>query len=86
MEHEEKAAPTQAEIDEESRRGRRLRLAVQLAIELIHGGTLSYEEAVQLMAATRRLALQLFPGKGETFDLIYARRLERSLRSAYRIN
>ena len=77
--------PTQAEIDEESRRTRRLRIVVNLALEVISQGQLPYEEAVELIAATRRVALQLFPGKGATYDLIYTSKFDRLLREMYRI-
>lgn len=75
----------QAEIDEESRRARRLRIVVNLTLDLISQGELRYEEAVELIAAARRVALQLFPDKGETYDLIYAPKFQRSLRQNYRI-
>jgi hypothetical protein len=40
-------------------------------------GSLSRGEAEDLVAATRRRALRLFPDKGETFDLILAPRFAR---------
>jgi hypothetical protein len=80
-----KAAPTQAEIDEESRRARRLRIAVNLALELIARGELSYEEALDMISATRRVAVKLFPGKGPTFDLLYRPKFDRVMREVYRI-
>ncbi|MCL4523327.1 MAG: hypothetical protein M1453_15170 [Acidobacteria bacterium] len=77
--------PTQAEIDEESRRTRRLRIVVNLTLDLIGQGQLSYDEAAELVAAARRVALQLFPDKGETYDLIYAPKFQRLMRQLYRI-
>ena len=85
MNPEAQHGPTQAEIDEESRRTRRLRIVVNLALEVISQGQLPYEEALELVAATRRVALQLFPDKGATYDLIYASKLDRLLREMYRI-
>ncbi len=77
--------PTQAEIDEESRRTRRLRIVVNLTLDLIGQGQLGYDEAAELVAAARRVALQLFPDKGETYDLIYAPKFQRLMRQLYRI-
>ncbi|MBI1737919.1 MAG: hypothetical protein HYR58_01565 [Acidobacteria bacterium] len=77
--------PTQAEIDEESRRARRLRIVVNLTLDLISQGQLRYDEALELVAAARRVALQLFPEKGGTYDLIYAPKFHRLLRQMYRI-
>jgi hypothetical protein len=84
MNQETQRDPTQAEIDEESRRTRRLRIVVNLALEVISQGELPYEEAAELVAATRRVALQLFPDKGATYDLIYASKFDRLMREMYR--
>ena len=80
-----KRFPTKEEIDEESRRVRRLRIAVQLALDIIGQGELPIEEASELMAATRRVALQLFPGKERAFDLIYRPKFQRLMTEIYRI-
>jgi hypothetical protein len=76
---------TQAEIDEESRRARRLRIVVNLTLDVISQGHLPYDEAIELVAAARRVALQLFPEKGATYDLIYAPKFARLMRELYRI-
>ena len=78
-------SPSRAEIDEESRRVRRLRITVHLALNVIAQGQMSIEEAQELVAATRRVAEQLFPGKGETFDLIYRPKFQRLIREVYRL-
>lgn len=77
--------PTRAEIDEESRRVRRLRIVVSMALQIIAQGDLPYEEALDLVAATRRVAVTLFPGKGETFDLLYRPKFQRLIREVYRV-
>jgi hypothetical protein len=77
--------PTQAEIDEESRRARRLRIGINLTVDVISQGQLPYDEAMELVAAARRVALQLFPEKGDTYDLIYAPKFARLMREMYRI-
>lgn len=85
MEPARKEIPTPEAIEEESRRARRLRLAVSLALQLIASGQLTYEQSLDLIAATRRVAVRLFPGKGETFDLIYRPRFLRLMREVYRV-
>lgn len=77
--------PTKEEIDEESRRIRRLRIVVQLALEIISQGQIPFEEASDLMHATRRMALQLFPGKEDAFDLLYRPKFQRLIREVYRV-
>ncbi len=78
-------AATQAEIDEESRRIRRLRILVRLTLETIAEGELSAEEAAGMIAATRRAALELFPGKERAFDLIYKPQFQRVMHAIYRL-
>jgi len=84
MEAESPTRPTPEDIQEESRRIRRLRIAVHLALSCIAQGGMSLEEARALEVATRMAALRLFPGKGPTFDLIYAPQFERMIREVYR--
>jgi hypothetical protein len=76
--------PTPREIEEESRRVRRLRIVVQLALEIIGQGDLPAEEAANLVSATRRVALELFPGKEDAFDLIYQPKFTRLMQEIYR--
>lgn len=76
---------TQEAIDEESRRIRRLRILVQLTLETIAGGDLLPEEAAGMIAATRQAALEMFPGKEKTFDLIYRPKFQRVMHAVYRL-
>jgi hypothetical protein len=85
MEEVPKSRPTQEEIDEESRRMRQLRLSVELALGVIAQGQLNYEQAVELLQATRRCALELFPGKERAFDLIIQPRFRRLMNELYRV-
>ena len=80
-----KRDPTQEEIDEESRRIRRLRILVQWTVETIADGMLSAEEASGMIAATRRVALEMFPGKERAFDLIYRPQFQRVMHAVYRL-
>lgn len=83
MEAESSRIPSAEEIDEESRRIRRLRIAVHLALSCIAQGEMPLEDALGLERATRMAALKLFPGKGPTFDLIYGPQFERMIREVY---
>ncbi len=79
------SSPTPEELAEENKRTRRLQIVVSLVMNLISQENLPYAEAVELIASTRRIALQLFPGKETAFDLIYQPRLKRLLNEVYRI-
>jgi hypothetical protein len=77
--------PSQAEIDDESRKVRRLRIVVHLSLSLIAQGDLPYAEALELAASTRRLAETLFPGKGDVYDLLYVPKFRRLIREIYQL-
>ena len=79
------ARPTQEEIDEESRRIRRLRILVHLTLQTIADGDLPAEDAAQMIAETRKVALQMFPGKERAFDLIYRPQFQRMMHAVYRL-
>lgn len=76
---------SKAEIDEESRRIRRLRIVVNLSLSLIAQGDLPYEEAQELAAAAGKLAEQLFPGKSDVYDLLYRPKFRRLVNEVYRL-
>ena len=78
-------SPTNAEIEEESRRVRRLRIVVNFSLSVIAQGDLPYEEAQEISAAVRRLAEELFPGKGEVYDLLYRPQFRRLINEVYRL-
>lgn len=65
------------ERQEEEKRVRYLRRLVDLSLALIAQSDMSKEEAQRLVAAVREKAIQLFPGKEETFELIYTPRFRR---------
>ncbi len=76
---------TGAEILEEERRVRRLRLVVDLVMNVLCQSDMPVEEAAELVAATRRFALQLFPDKELAYDLIYQPRFRRLMAEKYRV-
>jgi len=71
--------PSDYDVAEENRRARQLRMIVDLASNVIVQGGLHRGEAEALVAATRRRALELFPDKEETYELILAPRFARLL-------
>jgi len=77
--------PTSAEIEEESRRIRRLRIVVNFSLGLIAQGDLPYEEAQEIVTAAKRLAEDLFPGKGHVFELLYRPQFRRLINDLYRL-
>ena len=68
---------TEAEIREEDRRIRHLRRLVDFSLLLIAQSPMSIEEAQKVVQGIRQHACNLFPGKEETFDLLYTPRFRR---------
>jgi hypothetical protein len=85
MGEETNGVPSNEQIDEESRRVRRLRIVVSLALNIIAQGEMPLEEALDLAAATRRVALTLFPGKDAVYDLIYRPKFQQLINEVYRL-
>lgn len=77
---------TPEELKEENRKIRRLQMVVNMVTQVIaQDTTLSVEEASEMVADTRRLALGMFPDKELAFNLIYWPRLQRLMRERYRM-
>lgn len=64
-------------LEDEEKRLRTLRFVVDLAQALLMQSSMPLDEAYGIMENTRRAALNLFPGKEEVYDLIYAPRFQR---------
>jgi len=79
METDPETRTDPAAIADERRRARELRVTVDLTASLLRQARLSRTEAERLAEATRRRALDLFPGKADTYDLIVAPRFRRIL-------
>ncbi len=78
--------PTPEEIQEENKKVRRLQFLVGLVMNVIsQSQDMPVEEAAEMVAATKRAALAMFPDKELAFDLIYRPRLQRLLQEKYRI-
>jgi len=69
----------------EERKLRRLRWAMDVAAALLWQVNLTLEEAQDVVQHAKDTALQLFPDKEETFDLIYGARFRRILTEKYRL-
>ena len=74
------------ELQEESRKIRRLQMVVNMVTQVIaQDSKLRVEEAAEMVAETRRLALGMFPDKELAFNLIFWPRLQRLMRERYRM-
>jgi len=69
----------------EERKVRRLSRAMDLAAILLWEIDLTLAEAQGIVNHAKHTALQLFPDKEETFDLIYGPRFRRILAEKYRL-
>jgi hypothetical protein len=67
----------------EERKLRRLRRAMDVTATLLWQVDLTLEEARDVVSHAKHTALQLFPDKEETFDLIYGSRFRRILTEKY---
>jgi len=71
------------EIQEENRRLRFLRMLVDLSLVTIQEGDLSLEQAWKVVEEVRQAACNLFPGKEETFSIIYQPRFKRAIHERF---
>ena len=79
-------AATPEEIAGEAALYRRLQRAVQVSLALIQQTqNLTIGQSLEIVLAVRSIALDLFPGSGETFDLIYRPRLMRAISERFGI-
>ena len=69
----------------EEKKLRRLGRAMDIAVALLWRIDLTLEEAQDVVNHAKRTALQLFPDKEETFDLIYGARFRRVLIEKYHL-
>ena len=69
---------------EEDKRMRLLRFVIDLnQAVLMQQADLTLREAFQIMRDTRQAALNLFPGKEDVYELIYAPRFRRIIRERF---
>jgi hypothetical protein len=84
--HTQETAQSIEDLKEESRKIRRLQMVVNMVTQVIaQDTTLSVDEAAEMVADTRRVALGMFPDKELAFNLIYWPRLQRLMRERFRM-
>lgn len=76
---------TPEEILEERRKVRRLQIVVDLVMSVLRQSDIPVEEAAELVAQTRAYALNLFPDKEATYDLLYQSKLQRLMAEKFRM-
>ena len=71
---------------EEQKLLRRLQMMMNLVMQTIaQDGSLSIDDASQMIADSRKAALAMFPGKELAYDLIWRPRFQRLMRERFRI-
>ena len=71
---------------EEAKLIRRLQMMMNLVMQTVaQDGSLSIDEASQMIADARTAALAMFPGKELAYDLIWRPRFQRLMRERFRI-
>lgn len=66
---------------------RRMQMMMNMVMQVIaQDGTLSVDDASQMIADSRKAALSMFPGKELAYDLIWRPRFQRLMRERFRIN
>lgn len=76
-----------AKLEEENRNIRRLRFLVNLTYATIaQDDSMTLEQAWEHVRALKGAAVAMFPGKEETFDLLYLPRFSRLLAERFRAN
>ncbi len=86
MENSERTgkAANLTEAEEEARKIRRLQIMISMVMNAIcQDDNLTIEEASELVAASKRAALAMFPDKEFAYDIIYQPRLRRLLQERF---
>jgi hypothetical protein len=79
------AQSTQEKI-EEQRKIRRLQMMMDMVMSVIsQDGSLTVDQAAELVADSKKAALAMFPDKELAYNIIYKPRLQRLMRERYRI-
>ena len=71
------------EVKQENRQVRYLRFLVDFCIVSIQQGDVSLGEALKVVEDVKRVACAFFPGKEETFELIYRPRFNRVIQERF---
>jgi len=82
----EAVAISAEERAEEQKLIRRLQMMMNMVMQVIaQDGSLTVDDAAQMIADSRRAALAMFPGKELAYDLIWRPRFQRLMRERFRI-
>jgi len=79
----EKLMPTQEEINHEDKNLRYFKRVIDLNMAVIAQTRMPIEEAHQIVASVKELAVRLFPEKGDVFDMVYGARFKRLINEKY---
>ena len=80
------ARQTPAELEEEDRKLRRLRIMMGMVMSVLcQDEDLTIEEASELVASSKRAVLNMFPDKEFAFDILYKPRLQRLIAERFRL-
>ena len=77
---------SEADRRDEDKRIRRLRRLVDFSLAHIAQSRISLDEAHRVFDAVRVRAIEMFPGKEATFDLIYTPRFRRLIAEKFSLN
>jgi len=78
--------PEKEEIQEENKKIRYLRFLVDFSLNHIAQSDISPEEALDLVEKVKRQACILFPGREESFEIIYRPRFQRVIHQRFRFH
>jgi hypothetical protein len=84
--NEHKHQYSEADRRDEDKRIRYLRLMVDFSMAHIAQSSISIDEAHRIFNGVRMKAIELFPGKEATFDLIYTPRFRRLIAEKFSLN
>jgi hypothetical protein len=80
------ASQSAQEKMEEQRKIRRLQMMMDMVMSVIsQDGSLTVDQAAELVADSKKAALAMFPDKELAYNIIYKPRLQRLMRERYRI-
>ncbi len=80
------SAQSVQEKTEEQRKIRRLQMMMDMVMSVIsQDGSLTVDQAAELVADSKKAALAMFPDKELAYNIIYKPRLQRLMRERFRI-
>jgi hypothetical protein len=80
------SAQSAQEKSEEQRKIRRLQMMMDMVMSVIsQDGSLTVDQAAELVADSKKAALAMFPDKELAYNIIYKPRLQRLMRERFRI-